>query len=75
MVLNATDEKQWADALRSLYENPGELTRMGSAAEQFAAAHHSPRANAAARKLIYLGRSAGGRPTERIVPTGVAPSR
>jgi colanic acid/amylovoran biosynthesis glycosyltransferase len=67
VVLNATDEEQWAEALRSLYENPGELTRMGLVAGQFAAAYHSPGANAAARKLIYTGRAAGRR-TESIVP-------
>jgi hypothetical protein len=46
---------QWAQALRSLYEDEAALTRMSAAARVFARKYHSPATNAAARLSIYTG--------------------
>jgi colanic acid/amylovoran biosynthesis glycosyltransferase len=53
LVLSPTNLDHWADALRSLYEDPSGLERFSEEAKRFARTHHSPAANAAAREQIY----------------------
>jgi colanic acid/amylovoran biosynthesis glycosyltransferase len=53
IVLPSADVDAWADALHSLYENPGQLGSMGDAGALFARANHSPEGNAVAREAIY----------------------
>jgi colanic acid/amylovoran biosynthesis glycosyltransferase len=45
--------EQWADALRSLYESPSLIDKMGSVSAAFAASEHSPKANAERRERVY----------------------
>lgn len=52
-VLPPTDVDAWAEALRSLYDNPTLLDAMGDAGALFARANHSPEGNARAREAIY----------------------
>jgi colanic acid/amylovoran biosynthesis glycosyltransferase len=53
IVLPATAVDEWADALRSLYDAPARLDRMGAAAAAFAQSEHSPTANAHRRERVY----------------------
>jgi colanic acid/amylovoran biosynthesis glycosyltransferase len=48
---DAVDE--WAQALRLLYEDPGELTRRSDEARRFARSRHAPATNAAEREQLY----------------------
>jgi colanic acid/amylovoran biosynthesis glycosyltransferase len=53
IVLAASNQTQWAEALEALYRDRSKLERMGMASHDFVHSRHSPQANAQAREHIY----------------------
>jgi colanic acid/amylovoran/stewartan biosynthesis glycosyltransferase WcaL/AmsK/CpsK len=54
IVLSPLDVDAWAEALRALYEDRGQLVAMGQAACDFARSRHAPAVNAREREQIYV---------------------
>ena len=53
VVLDRNDVDVWADALRSVFEDPTMLQSMSQEASAYTRLHHSPKTNAITREAVY----------------------